>query len=57
MDNIRYGKLDATDEEVIEVAKLIKAHDFISKLKMVTIQMLVKVVISFDWRKAIDFFC
>ena len=24
MDNIRYGKLDATDEEVIEVAKLIK---------------------------------
>jgi ATP-binding cassette subfamily B protein len=33
MDNIRYGKLDATDEEVIEVAKLIKAHDFISKLE------------------------
>ena len=29
MDNIRYGKLDATDEEVIEAAKAVHAHDFI----------------------------
>lgn len=29
MDNIRYGKLDATDEEVIAAAKAVKAHDFI----------------------------
>ena len=29
MDNIRYGRLDATDEEVIEAAKVVKAHDFI----------------------------
>lgn len=29
MDNIRYGKLDATDEEVIAAAKVVKAHDFI----------------------------
>jgi ATP-binding cassette subfamily B protein len=29
MDNIRYGKLDATDEEVIEAAKAVCAHDFI----------------------------
>jgi ATP-binding cassette subfamily B protein len=33
MDNIRYGKLDATDEEVMEAAKAVKAHDFIIKLK------------------------
>jgi len=32
MDNIRYGKLDATDEECIEAAKLANAHDFISRL-------------------------
>ena len=32
MDNIRYGRLDATDEECIEAAKLAKAHDFISRL-------------------------
>lgn len=31
-DNIRYGNLDATDEEVIEAAKLANAHDFIMKL-------------------------
>lgn len=31
-DNIRYGKLDATDEEVIEAAKLANAHDFIIRL-------------------------
>ena len=29
MDNIRYGKLDATDEECIAAAKLVNAHDFI----------------------------
>lgn len=32
MDNIRYGKLDATDEECIEAAKLAGAHDFITRL-------------------------
>ena len=32
MDNIRYGKLDATDEECIDVAKLANAHDFITRL-------------------------
>ncbi len=32
MENIRYGKLDATDEECIEAAKLAGAHDFISHL-------------------------
>lgn len=31
-DNIRYGKLDATEEEVIEAAKKANAHDFIMKL-------------------------
>ncbi len=31
-DNIRYGRLDATDEEIIEAAKLANAHDFISRL-------------------------
>ncbi len=29
MDNIRYGRLGATDEEVIEAAKAVSAHDFI----------------------------
>ena len=32
MENIRYGKLDATDEEVIEAAKLADAHSFIKRL-------------------------
>lgn len=32
MDNIRYGKLDATEEEVIKAAKIVGAHEFISKL-------------------------
>ncbi len=32
MENIRYGKLDATDEEVIAAAKLVGADDFISRL-------------------------
>lgn len=33
MENIRYGKLDATDEEVIEACKAVNAHEFIMKLK------------------------
>jgi len=32
MENIRYGRLDATDEECIDAAKLANAHDFISRL-------------------------
>ncbi|SNU07645.1 ATP-binding cassette, subfamily B [Streptococcus equinus] len=32
MDNIRYGRLNATDEECIEAAKLANAHDFIKRL-------------------------
>ena len=32
MDNIRYGRLDATDEECIEAAKLANAHSFIKRL-------------------------
>ena len=32
MDNIRYGRLDATDEECIAAAKLANAHDFITRL-------------------------
>lgn len=32
MDNIRYGRLPATDEECIEAAKLANAHDFIMRL-------------------------
>lgn len=31
-DNIRYGKLNATDEEIIKAAKLANAHDFITRL-------------------------
>lgn len=31
-DNIKYGKLDASDEEIINAAKIVGAHDFISKL-------------------------
>ncbi|WOV87903.1 ABC transporter ATP-binding protein [Sporosarcina oncorhynchi] len=33
MENIRYGKLDATDEEVIEAAKRANAHSFVSRLE------------------------
>ena len=33
LDNIRYGKLDATDEECIEAAKLAGADDFINKMQ------------------------
>ena len=32
MENIRYGRLDATDEEVIEAAKAANAHHFIQTL-------------------------
>jgi ABC-type multidrug transport system fused ATPase/permease subunit len=32
MDNIRYGRLDATDAEVIEAAKKAHAHEFIVQL-------------------------
>lgn len=32
MENIRYGKLDATEEEVYEAAKTANAHDFITRL-------------------------
>lgn len=31
-DNLRYGKLDATDEEVHEAARMAHAHDFVSRL-------------------------
>jgi len=31
-DNIRYGRLDATDDEVIEAAKMANCHDFIMSL-------------------------
>ena len=33
MENIRYGRLDATDQEVIEAAKVASAHSFITKLE------------------------
>lgn len=32
-ENIRYGRLDATDDEVIAAAKAVNAHDFIMKLE------------------------
>ena len=32
MENIRYGRLDATDEECMEAAKIANAHDFITRL-------------------------
>ena len=32
MENIRYGKLDATDEECVEAAKLAGADDFVTRL-------------------------
>ena len=33
MDNIRYGNLEASDEEVIEAAKKANAHDFIMEME------------------------
>lgn len=32
-DNIRYGKLDATDDEILAAAKAVHAHEFITKLE------------------------
>lgn len=32
-ENIRFGRIDATDEEIIEAAKLVNAHDFIMNLE------------------------
>lgn len=32
-ENLRYGKLDATDEEIIAASKAVNAHDFIMKLE------------------------
>lgn len=32
-ENIRYGRLDATDEEVVEAARAVNAHEFIEKLE------------------------
>lgn len=32
-DNIKYGKLDATDEEIVNAAKAVCAHEFIMKLE------------------------
>ena len=32
-DNIRYGKLNATDDEIVAAAKAVNAHDFIMKLE------------------------
>ncbi len=32
-ENIRYGKLDATDEEIVAASKAVNAHDFIMKLE------------------------
>ena len=33
MDNIRYGRLDASDREVVEAAKAVGAHEFIIKMR------------------------
>ena len=33
-DNIRYGRLDATDEEIVAAAKAVHADDFISQMPM-----------------------
>lgn len=33
LENIRYGKLDATEEEIIAAAKIVRADDFIMKFK------------------------
>ena len=32
-ENIRYGRLDATDEEIVTAAKLVNAHDFITRME------------------------
>ncbi|MFL2100322.1 ABC transporter ATP-binding protein [Desemzia sp. FAM 23991] len=33
LDNIRYGKLDATSEEIVEAAKIVRAEEFIDSMK------------------------
>lgn len=33
MDNIRYGNMEATDEQVIQAAKTVRAHDFIMSME------------------------
>lgn len=33
LENIRYGRLDATQEEIVAAAKVVRAHDFIMELK------------------------
>ena len=33
LDNIRYGKLDATEDEIIKAAETVCAHEFISKME------------------------
>ncbi len=33
LDNIRYGRLDATEEEIIAAAKTVRAHDFIMEME------------------------
>ncbi len=35
-ENIRYGKLDASDEEIVAAAKAVNAHDFIMRIKVMT---------------------
>ena len=32
-ENIRYGRLDATDQEIVAAAKLVNAHDFITHME------------------------
>ncbi len=32
-DNIRYGNLEANDADIINAAKMVKAHDFITRLE------------------------
>jgi ATP-binding cassette subfamily B protein len=44
MDNIRYGKPDASREEIVEAAKKADAHDFIMKLPEVMIHTSASVV-------------
>ena len=33
MENIRYGRLDATEEEIVAAAKTVRAHDFIAEFE------------------------
>jgi ABC-type multidrug transport system fused ATPase/permease subunit len=49
-DNIRFGKLDATDEEVIAAAKMANAHDFIMQLPQVEFGILLEESFEFIFR-------